>query len=280
MRTEIVPCLWFNNNAKAAATFYCSIFKDPEIVSENDRQVNFKINGKSFVGLNGGPHFKINEATSFFVYCGCHSEIERMFTELSHGGSILMPLQAYPWSKKYAWVKDKFGVSWQLDVDPINSTQTIVPALLFTEEKFDKLQEASIFYQSIFPNSMALMNMPYGKVATEVPEDTLLFTQFKLNTNIFNLISSNVKHEFALNEGISFIVYCDTQHEIDTLWEQLTTDGGKENQCGWLKDKYGVSWQILPIILESLVSDPVRAPKVEEAFLKMKKIDIALLMKA
>ncbi|MDW5287660.1 VOC family protein [Formosa sp. PL04] len=278
MQNEIVPCLWFNQEAQSAATYYCSIFNDSEILSENEMVVNFKINGKLFMGLNGGPAFTINESTSFFVYCGSDTEIERLHKALSCDGSVLMPLGEYPWCKKFAWVKDKFGVSWQLDVDPINSNQTIVPALLFTEEKFDKLKEASVFYQSVFPNSMSLLDMPYGKGAPEVPEDTVLFTQFKLNTNIFNLMSSNIKHEFDFNEGVSFVVYCETQNEIDTLWEQFTTNGGQESQCGWLKDKYGVSWQIVPTVLEQLLSDPERAPKIVEAFLKMTKFDIQTLL--
>ncbi|CDF78382.1 3-demethylubiquinone-9 3-methyltransferase [Formosa agariphila KMM 3901] len=280
MQTEIVPCLWFNTNAKAAATFYCSVFNDSEICSENDMLLHFKINGKRFTALNGGPEFTINEATSFFVYCGCNAEIERIYTALVEGGTILMPLQEYPWCKKYAWVKDKFGVSWQLDIDPINAPQTIVPSLLFTEDKYDKLDEASTFYQSLFPKSMALLKMPYGNSTPNVKADTTRFTQFKLNTNIFNIMSSPIPHEFNLNEGVSFTMYCDSQEEINTLWEQLTSDGGQESQCGWVKDKYGVSWQIVPTVLESLLSDANRAPKVMEAFLKMKKLDIETLLKA
>ncbi|WP_066220914.1 VOC family protein [Formosa haliotis] len=280
MQTEIYPCLWFNTEAKAAANFYCTVFNDSEILSENDMLVNFKINGKRFMGLNGGPKFKINESISFFVYCGSDAEIERLYKQLTVDGSILMPLGAYPWNQKYAWVKDKFGVSWQLDVDPINSTQTIVPALLFTGTKFAKLEEASSFYQSVFPNSMPLMSAPYESQSPEIPEDTTLFTQFKLNGNIFNAMSSPEKHNFDFNEALSFVVSCDTQEEIDFLWDSLTTQGGEESQCGWLKDQYGVSWQIVPTILESLMQDPERAPKVMEAFLKMKKFNIETLLKA
>ncbi len=84
---------------------------------------------------------------------------------------------------------------------------------------------------------------------------------------------------FTFNESISFVVECDTQEEIDTYWKKLT-DGGEESMCGWLKDKYGVSWQIVPAILGQMMSDPGKSQRVMEAFLKMKKLDINTLLKA
>jgi predicted 3-demethylubiquinone-9 3-methyltransferase (glyoxalase superfamily) len=140
MSNPIYPCLWFDGQAKEAADFYCTVFKDSKILSENSMVVNFELNGKKFMALNGGPHFKFNEA-------------------------------------------------------------------------------------------------------------------------------------------VSFVVECDTQEEIDHYWNKLT-EGGSESMCGWLKDKYGVSWQIVPAILGKLMSDPERAPRVTQAFLKMKKFDIEALLKA
>jgi predicted 3-demethylubiquinone-9 3-methyltransferase (glyoxalase superfamily) len=138
INNNIYPCLWFENQALGAAEFYCSIFKDSRIVSNNQLVVNFELNGKKFMGLNGGPEFKFNEA-------------------------------------------------------------------------------------------------------------------------------------------ISFVVDCETQEEIDYYWNKLT-EGGIESQCGWLKDKFGVSWQIVPAILSELMSDPEKAPKIIEAFMQMKKFDIEKLL--
>ncbi|WP_299778632.1 VOC family protein [uncultured Formosa sp.] len=277
MQSEIVPYLWFNQNAKAAATYYSTVFNNSEILSEQNNLVHFKIDGKRFIGCNGGPKHTINSAVSFFVYCGSNTEIERLYTVLSTGGSVIMPLGTYPWCKKYAWVKDQFGVSWQLDIDAINATQNIVPSLLFTENNFTKLKEASAFYRSLFPKSISLMESPYGNTTPNVPEDTLAFTQFKLNTNIFNIISSNLEYNFSLNKGISFVIYCDTQAEIDHLWNAFTTHGGKAQQSGWITDHYGVSWQIIPTVLNQLLADSKRAPKITEALLKMTNIDITTL---
>ncbi|MCL9980742.1 MAG: VOC family protein [Bacteroidia bacterium] len=138
MKNEIFPCLWFDGKAQEAAKFYCSIFKNSEITADNQMVVNFNLNGNKFMGLNGGPNYKFNEA-------------------------------------------------------------------------------------------------------------------------------------------VSFVVNCDTQAEIDHYWDNLTAEGGKEGNCGWLKDKFGVSWQIVPTSLPRLLSNPEKAQKVTEAFLKMKKFDIETL---
>jgi predicted 3-demethylubiquinone-9 3-methyltransferase (glyoxalase superfamily) len=140
MTHQIYPCIWFDGNAKAAAEFYCSVFKNSKIISENPMVVIWELNGKKFMGLNGGPVFKPNEA-------------------------------------------------------------------------------------------------------------------------------------------VSFVVDCDTQDEIDNYWSKLT-EGGEESQCGWLKDKFGVSWQIVPTILGKLMNDPAKSGRVTQAFMKMKKFDIKALEEA
>src|SRR5690606_30766014 len=130
------PCLWFENNAKEAAEFYISVFDNSKITSENPLVVEFELNGVRFMGLNGGDQFTPNSAISYFVYCGGnHNVIEDLFQKLSEGGIVLFSLDKYDWSERYAWVQDKFGVNWQLDIDAVNHTQKIVPALLFTNEK-------------------------------------------------------------------------------------------------------------------------------------------------
>ena len=140
MTNQIYPCLWFDGQAKAAAEFYCSVFKNSKIATENPMAVIFELNGKKFMGLNGGP-------------------------------------------------------------------------------------------------------------------------------------------KFTFNEAVSFVVDCETQEEIDYYWNKLT-EGGEESMCGWLKDKFGVSWQIVPTILGKLMSDPEKGPRVIQAFLKMKKFDIKALENA
>ena len=244
--------------------------------------IAFQLEGQSFSALNGGPHFKINPSISFFIYCESENKIEKLYNRLADGGIVMMPLDKYDWSPKYAWVKDKFGLSWQLDVEKINSSQKILPAFLFANDKYDRVKEAVTFYTSVFPDSKIILEAPFDKSAG-LFDDTLLFAQFKLSNYLFNAMSgSTMKHDFDFNEAFSLVVNCKDQEEVDYYWSKLTSDGGAESQCAWLKDKFGVSWQIVPARLIELLSDPnpVKAKKVMMAMLKMKKIIVADLEKA
>ncbi len=291
----IAPCLWFDNEAEEAVKFYSSLFDKSSVkrISRYGKEgfefhhkpegsvmtVEFELNGQNFLALNGGTDFKFNESVSLFVYCGSEERINFLYKKLSEGGSVNMPLDKYDWSPKYAWVKDKFGVSWQLDIDDINSPQKIVPALLFANEKFNLVKESANHFTSIFPNSKIIMEYPFDK-SMNLPEGTLLFAQFKLNNYLFNAMSGGtMKHNFDFNDAISFIVYCNTQEEIDYYWQKLT-DGGQEVQCGWLKDKFGISWQVVPTILNDLLDEPNKKSKVMNAIFTMIKFDINKLQEA
>lgn len=294
---KITPFLWFNNDAEDAAKFYISVFNNSGIlnITRYNQQsadvsgqkagtamtVSFNLEGQNFTALNGGPHFKLNEALSFFVYCESDSKIENIFKKLSEGGKVIFPLDKYDWSPRYAWVIDKFGLSWQLDVDKINNSQKILPAFLFVNEKLQRVKEVVDYYSAIFPGSKTLMEWPYDKSAG-MPEGTLLFAQFKLADHLFNAMSGPGIHHFDFNEAFSFVVNCNDQDEVDYYWNTLTADGGMESRCGWLKDKFGVSWQIVPARLIELLGDPdpVKAQKVTSGMLQMKKIIISDLEKA
>lgn len=230
------------------------------------------------MGLNGGPKYKVSPAVSYYVYCGNENEIDRIYKLLSENGTVMMPLDKYDWSEKYAWVMDRFGVNWQLDIHDIKSTQKIVPALLFANEKYTRVKEAVANYTNIFSGSKILLEAPYPQQAG-LPEGTLLFAQFILNDFVFNAMSSTIKHEFDFTPGNSFVIECVDQQEIDHFWDRLG-NGGRYDMCGWLADKYGVSWQVIPSILPSLMADPVKGPAVIQAFLKMKKFEIAALLNA
>jgi len=272
MKNNIYPCIWFNNSAKEAAEFYIETFGNGKITINMSMLTTFELNEQKFLAINGGTEFKPNPAVSYFVYCdGNNERIEQLYEKLSEGGMVLMSLGKYDWSEKYAWVQDKFGVSWQLDIDPINNVQKIVPALLFTNEKTEKVNAAVNFYTSVFDESQIVVEYYFPD------REALLFSQFKLKNYIFNAMSGGQeKHEFDFSEGNSFIVECETQEEIDHLWNAFA-DGGKESQCGWIADKYGVWWQVIPKKLVSWMTDPNLATKVSEAFYKMKKIDLKAL---
>lgn len=278
MNNHIYPCLWFDTNAKAAAEFYSSVFPNSKIHQNTDIVSSFELMGIKILGLNGGPTYKVNKAVSYFVYCGHDVKIDELYANLKEGGEVLFPLDKYDWSPRYAWVKDKFGVNWQLDIDPINHQQKIVPCLLFSNSKRTQVKEAMLYYTSIFEGSRNLMEYPFPPQAG-MPQGSLLFGQIKLGEFILNLMSGMEKEEEDFTEGNSLVVECQTQAEIDHFWEALGKDG-KYSMCGWLKDRYGVSWQIIPSILPQLMADPLKGQRVVKAFLKMQKFDIAVLENA
>jgi len=288
-KSQIVPHLWFDKEAVDAVNFYVSLFPDSKVIGKSTISgksdggvdiLTFHLWGQGFMAINSGTSYKINPSISFYVYCGSINEIERLYQELSYGGMVMMPLDKYPWSEKYAWVQDKFGITWQLDVDDINSQQKILPTLLFVNEKYDKVREAVGFYTSIFPDSKIILEAPYDKSAN-LPEGTLLFAQYKLGGYLLNTMSSTLNHDFDFNEAVSLMINCETQEEIDYYWNKLT-DEGEEQQCGWIKDKFGVSWQVVPTEMDKMMmtTNQVQLDRVTTAMLKMIKLNISGLRKA
>jgi predicted 3-demethylubiquinone-9 3-methyltransferase (glyoxalase superfamily) len=140
-------------------------------------------------------------------------------------------------------------------------------------------EEAMNFYVSIFKNSRAGQITRYGE-AGPGEKGSVMTATFELDGQDF--IALNAGPQFKFTEAISFFVHCDTQKEVDYFWEKLTAGGGQESQCGWLKDKFGLSWQIVPKTLMELLhdQDPQRSARVMQAMLQMKKIDIKTLQKA
>jgi predicted 3-demethylubiquinone-9 3-methyltransferase (glyoxalase superfamily) len=292
---KITPCLWFDSNTEEAVSFYTSVFKNSKVgktayydeaaakVSGQKAgsvlTVEFQLEGYDFLALNGGPAFKFTPSISFSVNCETEEEIDGMWKKLSEGGKVLMEFQKYPFSEKYGWCEDRYGVSWQLSLG--KSPQKITPSLLFTQDKAGKVEEAINFYTSLFENSKVETIARYEKDDFD-KEGMIKYSLFTMSGEYFTAMESTLQHEFTFNEAISLSVDCADQEEVDTLWNKLIADGGEESQCGWLKDKYGVSWQIVPKQLVEYLSDPDRekARRVMQAMLAMKKISVEDLQKA
>ncbi|MEW5844222.1 MAG: VOC family protein [Bacteroidota bacterium] len=288
---KITPFLWFDNNAEDAVNFYTTLFKNSKEGSASHygeegakvsgrpkgsvMTVPFQIYGQDFIALNGGPLFKFNPSVSFFVNCKTADEVQTLWDKLSVDGTALMPLDKYHFSEKYGWIQDKYGVSWQLILSMGEVKQTIIPSMLFVQNVCGRAEEAIKFYTSVFSNSKLLTTFRYSAGQEPDKEGTLAFADFILEGQIFAAMDSAHDHKFSFNEAISFIVNCESQGEVDYFWQKLT-DGGEEVQCGWLKDKYGVSWQIVPAILIKLLQDKdaEKSKRVMQAMLQMKKIDI------
>lgn len=233
------------------------------------------------MAISAGPYFKFNPSTSLFVTFGDEAEMEAAWSELIDGGKALMPLDAYPWASKYGWLQDKYGLSWQLSSsENYGNKQSITPFLMFTGGMAGKAKEAIAFYADIFPNSKTEMLVPYEKGDGDT-EGYVKHARFTLDGQNFMAMESTGPHDFSFNEAMSFIVNCDTQEQIDYYWKKLSAVPEAE-QCGWLKDKYGVSWQIVPTAMQKLMSsgDTKKTERVTQAFLKMKKFDIEALERA
>lgn len=280
MKNKIYPCLWFNANAKEAATFYCSVFNDSAITSDNQMATMFEGSGQKFLCLNGGPEFTFNPSVSFYTICETEQELNIIWKKLLDGGSVLMPLDKYQWSSYYGWVKDRYGISWQLTLGKVKEFgQKFAPALMFTGEQNGNAEKAIQLYTSLFSDSGIRLISRYGNDNKD-DEGNINHAQFLLNNQVFVAMDSSFSHNFSFTEAISLVVECEDQKEIDHFWYSLTKDGGEESQCGWLKDRFGLSWQIIPGILSELMSDPARSQRVIDAFMKMRKFEIDKLLNA
>ena len=288
---KIVPNLWFNQEAEEAANLYTSLFKNSEIrgtarYSEAGQEVHgqepgsvmtvdYALDGFRFTALNGGPAFKFNPSISFFVNRQSEDEVDGLWEELAQDGSVLMPLQAYPFSKRYGWVADRYGLSWQLSAGRDSSTPPIFPSLMFVGDRVGQAEAAINFYTSVFPDSRVGEMFRYTSGQAPDKEGTIAYGPFVLAGQDFAAMDSAREHDFTFNEAISFIVNCKDQDEVDFYWKKLSAVPDSE-QCGWLKDKFGVSWQIVPTVVGKLLTDPdpAKADRVMEALLEMKKVDI------
>lgn len=294
MKTQaqtIIPYLWFDGQAEEAAEFYTSVFENSKIgeitrymqagQEIHDQEpgsvmtVEFEIEGYKLVGLNGGPQFTFNPSISFMVNCLTAAEVDNLWEKISVGGTALMTLDSYPFSQRYGWIQDQYGVSWQLILPENPSPRKIVPSLMFVGKNCGKAEEAAQHYSSIFAES-GRPNIQYYPVNSDPQkEGTVMYGDFTLRDQMFAIMDSALDHGFTFNEAISLLVQCDSQEEVDHLWENLTAVPEAE-QCGWLKDKFGVSWQIVPKQLYTMLrdGDQEQSNRVTEAMLRMKKIDI------
>jgi predicted 3-demethylubiquinone-9 3-methyltransferase (glyoxalase superfamily) len=292
---KITPHLWFDKEAREAAEFYTSLFPGSQVSNSTTLHdtpsgdsdiVSFELAGQSFMAISAGPLFKFNPSVSFIVNFDpsrdreARNNLDLLWEKLSQGGIALMPLDKYPFSERFGWVQDRYGLSWQLILSNPEGEERplIVPALMFVGEVAGRAEEAINYYLSVFKNSRMGTLLRYGAGQEPDKEGTVMFADFMLEGQWFAATDSAHEHKFAFNEAISFMVSCDSQEEIDYYWERLSAVPEAE-QCGWLKDKFGVSWQITPAAMGDMMArgTPEQIDRVTQAFLPMKKLDLAEL---
>jgi predicted 3-demethylubiquinone-9 3-methyltransferase (glyoxalase superfamily) len=215
------------------------------------------------------------------VGCETVGEVDSLWARLREGGTELMPLDAYPFGERYAWIQDRYGLSWQLLYNGGRRVdQKITPALMFVGAQCGKAGEAMRFYTSVFRNAQIDEIIRYGPNEEPDKPGSIKQAAFSLEGQRFTAMDSAYDHGFSFNEAISLMVYCENQAELDYYWGRLSAFP-EDEQCGWLKDKFGVSWQVVPTIMDELMreKDPAKRRRFTEAMLKMKKLDIAELQR-
>lgn len=298
IQQNITPHLWFDKEAVAAAELYTALLPDSQITNISTIHdtpsgdcdiVSFTLAGQPFMAISAGPLFQFNPSISFMVNFDpaqdpeASSRIDVVWAKLIDGGTALMPLDKYPFSERYGWVQDKYGLTWQLILtNPEGEPRPVViPSLLFVGDVCGKAEAASDYYLSVFKGSTRGQLVRYPSGMEPDKEGSIMFTDFALLGQWFTAMDSAHQHNFAFNEAISLIVKCETQAEIDYYWEKLSAVPEAE-QCGWCKDKFGISWQIVPTVMGAMLQNgnEDQIARVTQAFLPMKKFDIAALQRA
>lgn len=289
---KIMPCLWFDGRAEEAVQFYTSLFRSSGIKALTRygdagaeaagmpkgavMTIVFELHGQKFMALNGGPIFSFTPAISLFVHGESPTEVDALWNRLTDGGTVLMELNQYPFSPRFGWVQDRYGLSWQINLS--SNRQKIVPFLMFVGKQHGRAEAAINFYTARFQASRIGKLERYAAGESE-PAGTVKSASFLLGSQEFMAIDSALEHPFTFTPAISLIVQCQDQAEIDHFWEKLS-EGGETSQCGWLEDPFGVSWQVVPAVIgELLTGDPQRAERVMGSVLQMQKLDLDTIMK-
>ena len=236
--------------------------------------VDIEIHGRRLSLINAGPEFRPNHSISFLLnfdpsqYDGGTDEaiayLDSVHDALVDGGGAMMELGEYPHSARYAWVHDRYGVTWQLMLtDPSAEDRPFVrPSFMFGGPNQDKAREATDHWIDVIDDSArgALAEYDHGAV---------MFTDFRLAGEWFAAMDSAVPQDTTFNEGISLMVECAPGAELDRVWDALSTDPAAE-QCGWCRDRHGLSWQVVPETMAELMAKP----GAYAALMGMKKIDV------
>jgi len=278
------PCLWFDNQAEDAAKFYTKVFETgkigtiarygksgAEVSGQKEGSVmtvDFEIDGYKVTALNGGPMFKFSPAISFMVWRKTEKEVDALWKQLTEGGQVRMAMDTYPWSKKYGWVADKFGVDWQIMLN--DDIHDIAPSILFVDKKFGKAERAIEHYVSTFKNCHV------DNLMRNTDGPGVMFSQLSIEGQPLVVMDGAGTHNFDFTHAYSIMVNCKDQAEMDQYYDRLS-EGGSQEPCGWVMDKFGVSWQIVPMQMEEYMKDPRKAEAVMAELMKMKRIDLKKL---
>lgn len=280
MNQKIIPALWFEKDAMDAAEYYIDIFPESSVFntvtsydvpspSGYSVTVRFKLCNQDFVAIDGAPEFKTSSAVSLSYTTTDKDELNRVWYKLMNDGYAVIEYGEHEFNPESGWVRDRYGIMWQLSLSEKDAEQRIKPTLLFSNDMNSKAEEAAAFYTEIFANSNVNNIVHYGKDA----KVSFTLSQFEMYA-----MDDDTKDDQQFNEAVSLMVMCEDQAEINYLWEKLSAV--KESEaCGWLKDNYGVSWQIVPRRLDEMYENASKEQNANltDAILEMKKLNLETL---
>lgn len=289
--TPIVPCIWMDHQAEEAARFYTTLLpggrvtavsRYPDTVDNPGGKprgsvltVEFEVAGQRMTALNGGPQFQPNPSVSMLLELESVAEVDRVFAALAEGGVVRMPLGEYPWSPRFGWVSDRYGMSWQVMVGGAAGPKVVV-TLLFVGAQRGRAAEALALYARVLDGARVEAVEYFGDGAC--PDRLVKHARLAVGGQTLAMMDAPGEHAFAFNEGVSLQVMCADQGTVDRYWRALS-EGGAEGPCGWLKDRFGVSWQVVPAqIGQWLASDDHAARnRAFGAVMGMTKLDLAAI---
>lgn len=295
---RIIPNIWCIRNADEVAAFYEYAFESvpggvtirsverypqeglhdfQQSLAGETLTITLEISGFRMMLINGGEEFHPTPALNFMLNFDPlrGPEMEKVqslvWDRLKEEGRVLMELGEYPFSDSYGWVEDRFGVSWQLiSTDPEGDPRPfIIPSLMFGGGVQNQAAIAQEHWVKIFPDSQLGARVKYPEPAGPAGEGALMFSEFQLAGQWFTAMDSGVEQHDSFTPGVSLLFEATGQEEVDQMWEALSAVPEAE-ECGWLVDEFGVSWQIVPDTLEELL----KQPGAFEKLMSMKKIEM------
>lgn len=283
----IIPHLWYDTEAKEAVAFYVDLFGGnvdwtytiTDTPSGDSDLIQFQLGDMTLAAISAGPYFKLNESMSLMVNVASKDEVTRLYQALSEGGRILMPLGEYPFSPYYVWLEDRFGLSWQLSYAPdLDKPYQFDICLLFSQEQVGLSQPMLDYYKDKLPQASVGQLSYYGEGEAAVEAATLNYAELLVAGQKLIVMDHGYGGEASFNEAFSLMVYVDSQDELNFYYDLLSAVPEAE-MCGWVKDQFGISWQIVPrILMEAYdTASPEQIKAVNAAVMTMKRLDIGTI---
>ena len=278
----ITPAIWCDGTADEAARFYADVFREGSVVEQvPGLAATVSIHGFRLSLINGGDQCAPNPSISCILNFDpllfgseeqARAYLDELYERLSAGG-VLMELGEYPFSQRYAWVRDRFGMTWQLMLtDPAGEPRPfILPSFMFGGTNHANAKEATEAWIALFDDSRRGVLYGYEE-GGPMAAGTVMFTDFTLRGTWMSARDSGASHDLTFTPGVSMIVSCRDQEEIDRYWTGLSAVPEAE-RCGWCVDRWGVSWQVVPDNIAELMADAATREKI----LQMGKIDLTRL---